>query len=365
MKKKVKKKQSTVYERVYHIINDARSRALYAVNTEMVNAYWLIGKEIVENEQKGKKRAGYGQKLLNSLSQYLTRHFGTGYSVANIKNMRQFYLIYPKRYAVRSELTWTHYRLLMRVENEKARSFYEIECVKNRWSTRELERQINSLLFERLSLSKDKKGLLQLAKKGQEVQEARDLVKDPYILEFVGLKEHSRLIESELEDALIEHLKEFILELGKGFSLVARQKRITLDGDHFYIDLVFYNRLLKGFVLIDLKVGKLQHQDLGQMQMYVNYYDREIRQKDESPPIGLVLCTDKNESVVRYTLPKGEKRIFASKYKLYLPTKEELIAEIKKERLLLEQEKKSLEHPTTVEGPVLDFKGYKSPPSTE
>jgi len=350
-------RQNPLYERIRDIIEKSRGRALYAVNAEMVRAYWFIGKEIVEEEQKGKRRAEYGIKLLENLSIYLTEQFGPGFTVANIKNMRQFYLTYPKRYAlrsefeknhalrdksrilhaVRSELTWTHYRLLMRVENPQARSFYEIECTKNHWSTRELERQINSLLFERLVLSKDKKDLLRLAKKGQEIQKADDLIKDPYVLEFVGLKEEPYLRETNLENALIEHLREFILELGKGFSFVARQKRITIGDDHFYIDLVFYNRLIRCFVLIDLKVGKLLHQDLGQMQMYVNYYDREMKDKGENPPIGIVLCTDKNEAVVRYTLPKGEKRIFASKYKLYLPTKEELMAELKKERALIER----------------------------
>jgi predicted nuclease of restriction endonuclease-like (RecB) superfamily len=337
MKKKDIKNQSAIYERIRSIIEESRSRALYAVNTEMVRAYWLIGREIVEEEQKGKKRAGYGEELIKLLAEKLTAEFGPGFIARNLWHMRNFYLFFPKLNALRSELTWTHYRLLMRVDDANARSFYEIECVKNHWSTRELERQINSLLFERLALSKDKKGLSRLSKKGQEIQKPDDLVKDPYILEFIGLKEEPHLKETALESGLIEHLKDFILELGKGFSFAARQKRITLDGDHFYIDLVFYNRLLRCFVLIDLKVGKLLHQDLGQMQMYVNYYDREARQKNENPPIGIVLCIDKNAAVVRYTLPKGEKRIFASKYKLYLPSKKELITELNKERLLLEQ----------------------------
>jgi len=361
MEKKDITEQNSVYQRIRSIIEESRHKALYAVNTEMVRAYWLIGKEIVEDEQRGKKRAEYGKELLVTLSKKLTSEFGQGFTETNLRYMRQFYLVYPnlichssrdksgirhavrdelgKPYALRQELTWTHYRLLLKVDNSHTRNFYEIECAKNRWSTRELERQMSSLLFERLALSKDKRGLMKLATKGQEIQKAEDLVKDPFILEFTGLKEKSHLRELTLEAALIEHLQEFILELGKGFSFVARQKRITLDGDHFYIDLVFYNRLLKCFVLIDLKVGKLLHQDIGQMQMYVNYYDREMKQKDENPPIGIVLCANKNEAVVQYTLPKGEKRIFASKYKLYLPKKEELIAELKKGKFLLEQEK--------------------------
>jgi len=360
MKKRDIEKSISIYERVCTIIEESRNRALYAVNTEMVRAYWLIGREIVEEEQRGKKQAKYGLFLINELSLRLTAEVGKGFTETNLKYMRQFYLVYPELHtvrkesekshamrdefprlnAVRSKLTWTHYRFLLKVDNPDARSFYEIECVNNHWSTRELERQMSSLLFERLALSKDKKGLLRLAKKGQEIQKSDDLIKDPYILEFAGLKEEPSLRETTLENALIEHLKEFILELGKGFSFVARQKRITLESDHFYIDLVFYNRLLRCFVLIDLKVGRLLHQDLGQMQMYVNYYDREMRQEGESLPIGIVLCTDKNDAVVRYTLPGGERQIFASKYKFYLPTKKELVAELKKERSLLEHNKR-------------------------
>jgi len=226
-------------------------------------------------------------------------------------------------------------RILMRVEKPEARSFYEIECVKNNWSARELERQKGSLLFERLALSKDKKGLLRLARKGQELASYEDMIKDPYVLEFTGLSPQSKLYENKLEQALIDNLSKFLLELGKGFTFVARQKRISLDGDHFYIDLVFYNTMLKCYVVIDLKIGKLVHQDIGQMQMYVNYYDREVRQSDDNPTVGLVLCEDKKDAVVRYTLSKDNKQIFASRYKLYLPTEEELVRELKRERLLL------------------------------
>jgi len=233
---------------------------------------------------------------------------------------------------MRRELSWTHYRILMRIEKPEARSFYEIECVKNNWSVRELERQKGSFLFERLALSKDKKGLMKLARKGQKLQTYADVIKDPYVLEFTGLAPTPKLYESQLEQALINHLSQFLLELGRGFTFVARQKRITLDGDHFFIDLVFYHTVLRCYVLIDLKIGKLTHQDLGQMQMYVNYYDRELIQKSDHPTVGLVLCETKKEAVVRYTLPKQNKQIFASKYKLYLPTEKELKTEFEREK---------------------------------
>lgn len=223
----------------------------------------------------------------------------------------------------------------MRIEKPEARSFYEIECIQNHWSARELERQKGSLLFERLALSKDKKGLLKLAKKGQELQKYEDMIKDPYVLEFTGLSPQSKLYESKLEQALIDNLSNFLLELGKGFTFVARQKRISMEGDHFYIDLVFYNTILKCYVLIDIKIGKLVHQDIGQMQMYVNYYDRGVKQADDNLTVGLILCEDKKDAVVRYTLPKDNKQIFASRYKLYLPSEKELIRELKRERHLL------------------------------
>ncbi len=329
-------KQDQVYSKIRQIIESARSNIARTVNTEMVQAYWLIGREIVEEEQKGQKRATYGETLLKSLSEKLTRDFGRGFDDSNLRYIRQFYLTFPIRDALRHELSWTHYRILMRVERPEARSFYEIECVKNNWSVRELERQKGSLLFERLSLSKDKKGLFKLAKKGQDLRTYTDMIKDPYVLEFTGLESNPKLYESKLEQALIDNLSKFLLELGKGFTFVARQKRITLDGDHFYIDLVFYNTLLRCFVLIDLKIGKLTHQDIGQMQMYVNYYDRELKQKTDQPTVGLILCEDKKEAVVRYTLPKGSKQIFASKYKLYLPTEKELRKELKRETLSFE-----------------------------
>jgi predicted nuclease of restriction endonuclease-like (RecB) superfamily len=228
-------------------------------------------------------------------------------------------------------LSWTHYRLLLRVNNPEARAFYEAEAINARWSTRELERQINSLLFDRLALSRDKKGVLDMAKRGHEIHQPSDLVKDPYVLEFTGLRQDDRYLEVDLERALIDKLQQFLLELGKGFAFMARQQRLSIDGRHFFIDLVFYNRLTRCFVLLDLKVGALTHQDLGQMQMYVNYYQRELTASGENPPIGIVLCTDKSEAVARYTLPEGNKQIFASRYKLYFPSEEELASELKRE----------------------------------
>ena len=239
--------------------------------------------------------------------------------------------MFPILDALRLELSWTHYRILMHIENPQARSFYEIECAKNNWSARELERQKGSLLFERLSLSKDKKGVMELARKGEQLQTYKDLIKDPYVLEFTGLPEREKLYESNLEQAVIDNLSKFMLELGKGFTFVARQKRISLDGDHFYIDLVFYNAILKCYVLLDLKIGKLTHQDIGQMQMYVNFFDRELKQPDDNPTVGLILCEHKKEAVVRYTLSSDNKQIFASRYKLYLPTEKELIRELHRE----------------------------------
>jgi predicted nuclease of restriction endonuclease-like (RecB) superfamily len=317
-----------MYGRIQRIIENARGNIMRAVNSQMVQTYWLIGKEIVEEEQRGKNRAEYGKKLLESLSWRLRVDFGEGFDETNLRKIRQFYLIYPIRDALRLELTWTHYRILMRVEDSKARSFYEIETIKNNWSSRELESQKGSFLFERLALSKDKKGIMKLAQKGQELNTYADIIKDPYVLEFTGLSPNIKLYESNLEQALINNLSKFLLELGKGFSFIARQKRIFIDGDHFYIDLVFYHAILKCYVLIDLKVGKLSHQDIGQLQMYVNYYDRDIKRKEDNPTIGLLLCEDKKDAVVRYTLSNQNKQIFASRYKLYLPTEEELKKEM-------------------------------------
>lgn len=265
-------------------------------------------------------------------------------TVANLKNMRQFYLTFPNGYALRSELSWTHYRLLMRVENENAREFYMQEAVKSQWSTRQLERQINSFFYERLLSSKNKEQVAEEIQTLEPAKKPEDIIRDPYVLEFLGLTPNDDFYESDLEQALITHLQKFLLELGRGFSFVARQKRITFDGRHFRIDLVFYNYILKCFVLIDLKVGDLTHQDLGQMQMYVHYYERELMNEGDNSPIGIVLCADKSESVVKYTLPENETQIFASKYKLYLPSEEELLRELNQEYQALEAGKTGKEN---------------------
>lgn len=380
--KKSRLPESTLYARIRRILESARTSVARTVNTTQVVANWLIGCEIVEEEQQGREKALYGERLLTELAKLLAADFGAGYSGTNLRWFRQFYLEYryllPKEicHAVRDKFTtdsvpssyriphalrdksaagalaeipqalqaeswqpgqlhpnlsWTHYRTLLRVDKPEARAFYEIEALKNHWSTRELERQINSLLYERLALSKDKKGLMRLATKGQEIQQASDVFKDPVVMEFLGLPESPKLVETKLEQALIDHLQAFLLELGKGFAFVARQMRLTLDGDHFYADLIFYHTVLKCFIIIDLKTGKLTHEDLGQLQLYVNYYDRECRMEDDNPTIGLILCAEKNDAVVRYTLGEGQKKIFTSRYKLYLPTEAELRKEIRRE----------------------------------
>ena len=291
----------------------------------MTQTYFQIGKRIVEEEQGGEIRAEYGSALLKNLSSELIKEFGKGYSEQNLKNMRQFYLIYQKRQTVSSEfkLSWSHYIFLTRIENINERNFYEIESIENSWSLRELKRQFDSGLFERLKLSSDKQKLKELSLNGQVIQTAQDLIKDPYILEFVGLPELSSYSENELEQKLIDKLENFLLELGKGFTFVARQKRITIDEKHFKVDLVFYNRLLKSFVVIDLKIGELKHQDIGQMMMYVNYFDRFEKTDDENSTIGIILCKDKSKALVELTLPKDNNQIYASKYLTILPNKEE------------------------------------------
>ncbi len=323
------KKYDKLIKSISNIVNDGKKHAFYAVNKALLATYWEIGKKIVEFEQSGKKRAAYGTQLLKSISRDLSE-LGKGFSVDNLEKMRGFYLIFKKSETLSRNLTWSHYSLLMRLKNSTTREFYSIECSKEGWSVRQLERQIDSMLFERLALSKDKKGVLELSKKGQILEKSSDIIKDPYILEFLDLEEQSKYSETDLEQKIIDNLKNFLLELGKGFMFVERQQRITLEDEHFYIDLVFYNRLLKCFVLIELKIGKLTHKDLGQLQMYVHYYDRSIKSKDENPTIGILLCADKKEAIVRYTLPTDNQQIFASEYRLYLPGKKELEGELKR-----------------------------------
>ena len=320
---------------IKQILIQARAQAYKAVNSAMVQAYWLIGKRIVEEEQDGKKRANYGKEILLTLSRELTKEFGKGFDESNLRYIRQFYKSFPIRDALRHELSWTHYRLLVKITDDRARYFYMNECIRTRWSTRQLERQISTHFYERLLSSHNKKDVSEEIMKLESPAQPKDFIRSPYVLEFLDISPSPNLYEKDLETAIINHLQSFLLELGRGFSFVARQKRISFDGRDFYIDLVFYHYILKCFVLVDLKMGDLTHQDLGQMQMYVNYYSRELRQKKDNPPIGLILCADKSEAVVKYTLPENNKHIFASKYMLYLPTEKELIAEIEHQKRIL------------------------------
>jgi predicted nuclease of restriction endonuclease-like (RecB) superfamily len=323
---------TTLYERGRAILDEARQRVARTVNNEMARAYWLIGQAMVEHEQKGRKRAEYGEQIIESLAQRLTAEFGRGFNARSLWRMREFYAKFPILTELRSELAWTHYRLLTKVENADARAFYETEAAAGNWSTRQLERQINSFFYERTAVSTRKRAMLEQGRKTGEKYTAHEFIKDPFILEFLGLKASPALSESTLESALLDHLQEFLLELGKGFAFVARQQRLTVEGDHFYVDLVPYNRLLRCFVLVELKLGKLTHQDIGQMMFYTNYYTREVREQWENPAIGILLCADKNDAVVRYTLPESQQQIFAARHRLYLPSEEEIIAEIKREQ---------------------------------
>ena len=397
-----------LFDRIRDILESARINIARTVNSTQVVANWLIGRELVEEEQQGKRRAGYGAELLRELAARLKVDFGSGYGVDNLELFRRFYLEYPQLLpavnsdavrrksdrlgnsetvrrnlsaseegnaahianAVRADswqpgrlnpnLSWTHYRTLLRVTRVEARAFYEIEAAQNNWSAREMERQIASLLFDRLAKSRDKKGLMRLAVHGQEVTQPIDALKDPVVLEFLDMPESPRLVETKLEQALIGNLETFLLELGKGFAFVSRQERITLDGDHFYIDLVFYHTVLKCFVLIDLKVGKLTHADLGQIQFYVNYYDRERRTEGDNPTLGLILCPNKNDAVVKYTLGEQQERnIFTSRYQLHLPTVEELEDELRRELRFLNPAVEKRKKPESSDSPRLKAKQKK------
>ncbi|WP_346983736.1 PDDEXK nuclease domain-containing protein [Chryseobacterium sp. POE27] len=339
------------------LLENARNKVVIAVNQTIVFTYYEIGRMIVEDEQKGESRAEYGKAALKDLSLHLTEKFGKGFSVSNLKQIRQFYIVYSKRQTpsvflqasdkqsekgqtlsdnlqsrqiqqtvpAKFNLSWSHYLKLMRIKDSNERKFYEIESDKNNWSLRELQRQYDFALYTRLSLSKNKEEILQLAEKGHIIEKPKDLIKDPYVLEFLGLSEKPNYSENDLESELIDKLEHFLLELGNGFTFVGRQQRITFEEKHFYIDLVFYNRILRCFVLIDLKIGELKHQDIGQMQMYVNYFDREKLLEGENKTIGIILCQDKSEALVQYTLPEDNEQIFASKYFTVLPSKQDFI----------------------------------------
>ena len=347
---------TVLYGKAVIYIDQARANIQRTVDVEMVRAYWSIGKDIVEEEQKGESKAQYGVFLIKELATRLNNKYGKGFGISTLKDIRRFYLLYsnitPIGHALRGQLknpnknqednifispvfspklSWIHYRALMRVDRLEARQFYEIEAEKNNWSGRELERQIGSLLFDRLAKSKDKQKLFRLACKQQEINVPADAIKEPVILEFLGLPESHQLVESKLEAALIDNLQKFLLELGKGFAFVARQKRLSLDGDHFYADLVFYHVILKCYVIIDIKTRPLDHADLGQIQLYVNYFDQEIKQESDNPTIGLVLCTKKKDEMAKYLLGERAQQIFTSTYQFHLPTEEELEKELKRE----------------------------------
>ncbi len=321
-------------ERTYSAIRasviSAQNKVYSAVNSAMVLAYHEIGEQIYkacgEND-----RAEYGASLLQFLSEKLTAEFGQGYTIANLRNMRQFYMTFPNRYTLCSELSWSHYRLLMRIADSDARSFYTEECARSAWSVRQLERQIHTMYYQRILASRDKTAVAAEIQQTEPKAEYEKAIKDPYVMEFLQIKPDTHVYESDIEQALIDHLQQFLLELGRGFSFVSRQKRFTLDGQDFFIDLVFYNYILKCFVLFDLKTGELTHQDIGQMQMYVNYYTRELMNEGDMPPIGIILCAEKNDAVVRYTLPENNNQVFASKYLTYLPTEDELKRELRLE----------------------------------
>ncbi len=333
-------KAETYIAEIKTILAQARQKAYQAINTAMVEAYWLIGKRIVEEEQNGKERAEYGEAVLKNLSVALTEEFGKGFSYANLRNFRQFYLTYPDKeicYTVCSKLTWSHNRLIMRVESETARNYYLKEATEQNWSVRVLERNINTFYYQRLLSSQNKEEAIQHSTT-LEKSTSSDFIKDPYVFEFLNIPQPINASENQIETALIENLQQFLLELGKGFSFVGRQVRISTESSHFYIDLVFYNYILKCFVLFDLKTTKLTHQDTGQMDMYIRLYDDLKKQPEDNPTIGIILCAEKDETVVQYSILKEHKQLFATKYMPYLPTEKELVAEIEREKLIIKQQ---------------------------
>ena len=329
-----------LYNEVREIIASARQNAVKSVDFCRVQMYWNIGQRIFETEQNGKERAEYGSYLLKNLAKRLEPEYGSGFSVRQLELCRQFYRIYPIANTLYSQLNWSQYKLLISISDEDKRAYYQLEAVNHCWTKRELERQINSQLYERLLLSNDKESVLAVARKERIPQQPQEIIKDPMVLEFLGLEQKASYYEKDLEQALITHLQKFLLELGNGFTFVARQKRILIEDDEFFADLVFYNRLLRCFVVIELKTDKLTHQDLGQLQMYVNYYDRMEKTPDENPTIGILLCTAKNDTVVKMTLPEDNSSILASQYQLYLPTQDQLKTEVESLLRLAEESNK-------------------------
>ena len=346
MKLSVLQQDSVFVAQIKEIISVARQKAYIAVNFAMVEAYWLMGKRIVEEEQQGSERAPYGDALLKRLSMALTDDFGKGFSYANLRNFRQFYLTYPNEqicYTLCSKLSWSHNRLIMRVEDENARNYYLHESAEQNWSVRTLERNINTFYFQRLLTSQNKRNALQHSET-LEKSIPSDFIKDPYVFEFLNIPQSIQANETQIEAALVQNLQQFLLELGKGFSFVGRQFRISTEISHFYIDLVFYNYILKCFVLFDLKTSKLTHQDTGQMDMYIRMFDDLKKRPDDNPTIGIILCTEKDETVVKYSMLSYHKQLFATKYMPYLPTEEELIAEVEREKQLIEKQLKKVDN---------------------
>ena len=339
MKKEEPKKDEQFYTEIRQIIETARTNAIRSVDFSRVQMYWLLGKRIFEEEQQGKDRADYGAYLIRNLAEELTPLYGSGFSVRQLEQSRRFYRMYPIANAVRSQLNWTQYRLLIQIEDPCKREYYELESVNNAWTARETERQINAMLYERLLLSNDKGSVLAVARKERIPESPTEIIKDPMVLEFLGLHRETSYYEKDLEGAILSHLTDFLLEMGKGFSFVARQKRLLLEDDEFFADLVLYNRLLRCFVVIELKTSALTHQDLGQLQMYVNYYDRMEKLPEENPTIGILLCSAKNNTVVKMTLPEDNQTILTSEYQLYLPTTQQLIEQVNevKQNLLIKK----------------------------
>ena len=339
MKKEEPKKDEQFYTEIRQIIETARTNAIRSVDFSRVQMYWLLGKRIFEDEQQGKDRADYGAYLIRNLAEELTPLYGSGFSVRQLEQSRRFYRMYPIANAVRSQLNWTQYRLLIQIEDPCKREYYELESVNNAWTARETERQINAMLYERLLLSNDKESVLAVARKERIPESPTEIIKDPMVLEFLGLHRETSYYEKDLEGAILSHLTDFLLEMGKGFSFVARQKRLLLEDDEFFADLVLYNRLLRCFVVIELKTSALTHQDLGQLQMYVNYYDRMEKLPEENPTIGILLCSAKNNTVVKMTLPEDNQTILTSEYQLYLPTTQQLIEQVNevKQNLLIKK----------------------------